>query len=71
MFIKSQNNVREDDTFFECFNIRKILDYNLESSIFNDIESFNKSYKFAVVDKSIDLFKIKLYFKVIVKVEEI
>ena len=52
----------------ESLDINKLLRYNLENDIFKSVKNFNKSYKLAVVDRSIKGRNIRCYFKVVIKV---
>ena len=63
LFIKRKNNVYNSNSIFECFNIYKIIKCNFEVNIFESVKFFNKTHKFAVIDKSKNDFKTRSYFQ--------
>ena len=67
LFLKYKNNVYNGDSFFEQFNINKIIEYNLEEDILENIKFFNESYKFVVVDKSIKGRNIRYYLEITIE----
>ena len=47
--------------------MRKIIKYNFKIRVFKNIKFFYKIYKFVFIDKLKNDFKIKYYFKNIIK----
>ena len=61
LFVRNKNHVRDDNLFFECFDVRKIIEYDFKIRVFEGVKFFYKTYKLVVVDKSKNNYKIKHY----------